>query len=187
MMMTPEFFFERSKRDRFFYSVIALLASMGVGLLAPAARGAERVVLQYSLLQKSVSVAELTDLAETGEVSSSLDVYLRMANQNPEEVRRALNQEVPADGKLLDRLLNSFPGEFLLDHMGEIIHTPNHDANRQALRSAIVNSALPDNRVTLIEILQNYPAQDLYVNGDRLAEIALALSGAIEKLPSLPF
>jgi hypothetical protein len=165
---------------------LALAIALLLGLTPYPAQAAERVVLKYGILQAPVSVAELTRLAETGEVSFALAAYLRLANRNPEELRRALNQEVLVQGRLLEGLLDSFAGKFLLERAGEIVGTPSGDENSQALRSAMVVSALPDGRVTLLEILQNYPTQDLHVNGDRLVEITQTLRNAISKLPSFP-
>ncbi|MDY6781744.1 MAG: alpha/beta hydrolase [Cyanobacteriota bacterium] len=165
---------------------IPLAIALSIGIAPFPARAAERVVLKYGLLQAPVSVADLTRLAETGEVSLALAAYLRLANRNPEELRRVLNQGVPVKGRLLESLLDSVAGQFLLDRAGEIVGSPDNAENHQALRSAIVNSALPDDRVTPLEILQNYPERDLHVNGDRLVEIAQSLRNAANNLPNLP-
>lgn len=135
-----------------------------------AAIAAERVILKYRILRQSVSVPELTQLAETGQASPTLQAYLKLAQQDPQRLRQPLIQPIHVNRLLLDRVLNSSPGEVLLDQVGQVIHTPSNRANRQALRSALVQSATPDNRITLIEVLQNYPTAEIEVEGDRLED-----------------
>jgi Alpha/beta hydrolase of unknown function (DUF1400) len=129
---------------------------------------AERVVLRYRVLQASVSVDELTELAETGRTSPALRAYLRLARRDPQELRHVLNQEAEVNPLLLDQVLNSSVGDQVLDQVGRAIHTPSERANREALRAALVLSAEDDSRVSLIEVLQNYPTEEVHVNGNRL-------------------
>lgn len=131
---------------------------------------AEKVIITYNIFRPSVSVDELTNLADTGEVSPTLNSYFNQTRQDPKTIRRILTQEVNATPVVLDRVLNSRVGEFLLDRIGQSISTSSGYANRQALRSAIVLSANNDNKVSLIEIIQNYPSTEVIVDGERLAE-----------------
>ena len=165
--------------------VLGLFALMGVFLGGTRADAADTVVLKYRFLRETVSVAELTTFAETGELSPSLQAYLRMAGKEPAELRRTLTQEVPANPTLLYRVLNSPPGELLLDRASEVIHTPSNRANRQSLRGALVSSALPNGKITLIETLQNYPTSEVHVEGDRLVEVVQRISRVTERLPNI--
>lgn len=149
---------------------LSLIASVTTILYTNNAIAAERVTLTYGIFRPSVSVDELTNLAKTGEVSPELNFYLNQANQNPETVRRILKQEVNATPVVLDRVLNNRIGEFLLDRIGQSVSTPSGQANRQALRSAIVLSANNGNKVSLIEIIQNYPTSEVVVDAERLSE-----------------
>lgn len=176
----------RLKNSLLLFLVTAIAASLG-GLVYPApTEAADFVILKYSVLRESVSVKELSLFAETGEMSSSLRSYLKMANQNPDEVRQALNDEVEVDPVTLSRILNSYPGEFLLDQVSEVIHTPSHTASRQSLRGALVTSALEDRNIRLIEVLENYPTPEVHLEGDRLLEVYNTLDGVMSKIPNLP-
>jgi len=73
----------------------------------------------------------------------------------------------------------------MLDRVSEVIHTPTNRANRQSLRSALVISALNDNQITLIEILENYPTADVHVEGDRLADILQQITRLSQGLPPI--
>ncbi|WP_339381933.1 alpha/beta hydrolase [Calothrix sp. FACHB-1219] len=139
-------------------------------LYTNSAIAAEKVTLKYGIFRPSVSVDELTQFAKTGEVSQSLNFYLNRTGQDPKTVRNILVQEVNANPVVLDRVLNNPIGEFLLDRIGQSVGTPSGQANRQALRSAIVLSASQDSKVSLIEIIQNYPTTEVVVDGERLAQ-----------------
>lgn len=138
-------------------------------LTSPQALAADRVMLRYGILERSISVDELSEFAETGKTSRQLRTYLRDSGQEPDRVQELLSSEVEVRQLFLDGVLNSAPGEVILDRMGEFVHTSSGEANRQALRSALVISASDDDRISLIEVLQNYPTQEVHVNGRRVA------------------
>lgn len=148
---------------------------------------AERVILKYSILRESLSVAELTTLSKTGEASLSLKTYLAMVNKKPEDLQRVLAYKVNVDPIFLSKMLNSFPGEFMLEQIGIAIHTPSAKADKQALRGAIVTSAMSDGNLSLIEVLQNYPTEEVHVEGDRLVELYGQLKGMMDGLSRLQF
>ena len=92
---------------------------------------------------------------------------LALARQDPEQIRQYLTTTVKAEPILLDRVLNSPVGEVFLDEISKTIRTPSRQADRQALRAAIVLSAR-DRQLSLLEVLQNYPTSIVEVDGDRL-------------------
>jgi Alpha/beta hydrolase of unknown function (DUF1400) len=160
------------------------LASFGT---ASSIQAAESVVLQYGILQGSISVKELSTYAREGKLSSSLKNYLELANRKPEDVQKVLNQEIDVDSILLYRALNSLPGEILLDRVGEIIRTPSGRASRESLRAALVSSALPDNKIALIEVIENYPTSEVYIEGGRLADAYNSIRRGLEIASRLGF
>lgn len=163
------------------------------GMATGRAIAAEQVLLKYSILRETVSTAELTALAERGELSPGLRTNLSLAGQNPAEVRKALSRPVKVNPLLADRLLNSRAGNLVLDEISTVIHTPSGRGDRQALRGALVLAAADDGQVSLIEVIQKYPTQEVQVEGDRLVEAyrqLQALSGqlpGIDLLNKLPF
>jgi len=128
-------------------------------LSSNSAIAAEQVVLKYRSFRESISVEELSNFAETGELSTSLRLNLALARQDPRQIRQYLTQPVQVNVILLDRVLNSRIGNFVLDEVSQTVHTPSRQVDRQALRSALVLSASGDSNITLIETIQNYPTQ----------------------------
>jgi len=131
-------------------------------------RAAESVILNYGPFQEEISVDELSDLARDGEASRSLKAYLRMTNRDPEDLQKILTKKIKVDPIAASKFLNQLPGELLLDGVSTVIRTPSQRASRQSLRAALVGSALPDGEIQLIEVLENYPTRDVYIEGDRL-------------------
>ncbi|MBG1262786.1 alpha/beta hydrolase [Nostoc commune] len=129
---------------------------------------AERVVLNYAIFRESLSVEELYTFAQTGELSSSLRVNFALAQQDPKAIRQYLTEPVKVNLVFLDRVLNSRIGNIILDQISQVIYTPSHRADRQALRAALVLSASQDGQVSLIEIIKNYPTNEVEVDGKRL-------------------
>ena len=147
---------------------LVLVASASMLLSSSSALAADQVVLKYRIFRESISVEELTTFAETGELSTSLQINFALARQDPKVVRSYLTEPVKVNPVFLDRVLNSSIGNVVIDEVSQVIHTPSRRADRQALRSALVLSANRDGEITLIEIIQNYPTQEVEVEGDRL-------------------
>ncbi|HAC63874.1 MAG TPA: alpha/beta hydrolase [Cyanothece sp. UBA12306] len=168
-------------------SLSFILGFLGAVSASLPVRAADQVILKYSVLRESISVPELSNLAKTGEVSPSLKAYLKLANKQPDELRSILNQNVDVDPVFLSKILNSFAGNFVLDEVGQVIHTPSKRASRESLRGALVTSALSDRNIQVIEILENYPTSDLHVDGDRLADVYQQIEGVVSQIPRLPF
>lgn len=158
---------------------------MSVLFYSTRAEAAEWVVLKYRFLRERVSVPELTTFAQTGELSSSLRAYLKLAKKEPEELRRTLTQDVKVNPTFLYQALNTPIGEGMLDQVSQVIHTPTNRANRESLRGALVSSALPDGNITLIEAMQNYPTPEVHVEGERLVEIMQNISKWVNRIPRI--
>ncbi len=154
---------------------IGALAALGIGSLcvlgaARPAFAAEQIVLNYRWLQRSLPVADLTHLARTGEPSPQLRRYLRAIDQRPGAFQRLLTRQVSLDPRLLDQALNNPLGSLALDQISPVIHTRSGEGDRLALRAALVLSASDDGQVSLIELIETYPTQEVVVEGDRLAD-----------------
>lgn len=148
------------------------LVALGLGMLAPGrAIAADEVVLTYGIVQRSVAVEELSALAQEGEVSRSLKSYFEQADVTADDVREVLTDEVAINGVMLERNLNNVLGDALLDRVSEVIYPEPRSSGRGAMRAALVLSAVDDDRISLIEVLENYPTSVVYVDGNRLETV----------------
>ncbi|MFN9176377.1 MAG: alpha/beta hydrolase [Synechocystis sp.] len=164
-----------------------LMLMGGIGFTTVPAQAAEQIILKYSILRESVSVEELGELSRAGKVSPSLKSYLKLAKKDPAELQRWLNRPFAVEQTTLSDVLNSFVGGYILNQVGEVIHTPSNRANKEALRGAIITSAEKDNSVQLIEVLENYPTKEVHLEGDRLMELYQTVQDLRAKVPKLPF
>lgn len=165
--------------------ILGLVTFLGIFYGSDRADAADSVVLKYRFLRESVSVPELSTFAQTGELSPKLQIYLKLAGREPEQLRRALTQQVKVNPILLSQVLNSPLGGVMLDQVSQVVHTPSDRANRESLRGAIVSSALPDGQITLIETLENYPTPEVHVEGDRVVEFAQNIRRVFGRLPNI--
>ena len=147
-------------------SLVLAVAFSGV-FFGSRAIAADQVVLKYGIFNQSISVKELTTFVQTGQ-STPLQTDFTLARQDPNVVRQYLTEPVKVNPVFLDRVLNSPIGNALLDEISQAVHTPSRQADRQALRAALVLSASQDRKITLLKVIQNYPASDVEVEGDRL-------------------
>ncbi|TVQ20077.1 MAG: alpha/beta hydrolase [Leptolyngbya sp. DLM2.Bin15] len=159
---------KQTGRNRWLCGIGMVSSCLVLGWGMPAAIAAERIVFRYAGFERSLSVQELTTFAETGELSSNLAHYANRTDKDPDDLRRALVRPIPMRLVFLDAALNSWVGEMLLDRVGQTIHTSSGEANQQALRAALILSASDDDAITLLEVIQNYPTEEVYVDGENL-------------------
>ncbi|NCJ05651.1 alpha/beta hydrolase [Synechococcales cyanobacterium C] len=133
---------------------------------------AERLILKYGPFRRSIPVSDLRYLADTGRPTPELAAYLRLAKQDPDLLRQRLTEPVAADPVQLDRLLNSPLGHVALDEASRILHTPARQADRQALRAALILSASQDQEITVLSTLENYPTPEVELDGNRMVQLA---------------
>lgn len=159
-------------------------AFLGVGIAGLDAIAADTVLLRYRGLGRAVPTEDLAVLAETGEAPGSVQGLLNTANQDPAALQDVLTRSLSVDPNLLSTTLNSWPGEWVLDQLGQIIRPPSNRANRQALRAALVLSA-EDGQFNLLEVLQNYPTPQVVLEGDRVEDAYNQLSALLAPLSIL--
>jgi hypothetical protein len=141
----------------------------------------QSLVVRFGPLETSISLAELTQFAEGENLPGAWGSYLRIAGIKPEDFRLALTQELKVDALFLDGFLNSLLGEYALYQAGQLVSTRTGRSNIQALRSAVMLSALDDDRLTALEFLSHYPISRIYLDGVKLSRLGSSLGnlGAI--------
>ncbi|MBD2089418.1 alpha/beta hydrolase [Microcoleus sp. FACHB-1515] len=147
-----------------------LLTVAGLVFTSTAAQAADQVVLKYGVLERSIAVSDLEAFAETGELARPLQRYIRISGEQPERIRQTLTREFTISPRLLDRLLNNPIGEAALDQLSQAIYPPSGSADPAALRSALVLSASDDDRISILEVVRNYPTPQVYIDGERVVQ-----------------
>jgi len=163
------------------FAIALLSASVAISFSPKQAESSEKVIFTYGAFTQSISRSELQNFADTGEISSSLEALLDYGEQNPFLMRWILRQEFPANTKIISDLFNTAPGEYVLSQTGNVVGSKAERANVTALRGALVKSASDNNLVSLMELLANYPTEDVYVNGKLLAQMRSNLNQFVEE------
>ncbi|MGB0561002.1 MAG: alpha/beta hydrolase [Spirulinaceae cyanobacterium] len=164
------------------------LSALTLGSLSwatPPVQAAEEVVITYGFLQQSIPVDDLADFAETGEQSFTIGLLVGASGQDPDTIRDVLNREVPLKHTLASRVLNTPPGEAALRQVGTVVHHNAEEGREESLRAAIVASAEDDDKVTLIEVLQNYPTDSMYVDGEQLMSLVGKMKPLLDQIGTI--
>ncbi|MDF2387363.1 alpha/beta hydrolase [Nostoc ellipsosporum NOK] len=148
--------------------VLVSVASACFLLLGTPALASERVMLKYNVLREPITTKELSTFAQTGKLSTLLQVTILLAQQDPEIIRQYLTTPIKISPTDLDKVFNSEIGDTTLGELSQVLHTRSRQGDQQALRSAFVASASQDQQITLLEIIQNYPAAEVEIEADRL-------------------
>lgn len=165
-------------------SILSFVVGVGTLITGQAAIAADTIVFRYGAFSEEISVPELAEFARTGQQSRTVRYYLKRTNQQPETVRSALNREIPVRVTTLDTVLRSPIGDYVLDRLSRTIETPVNAANKEALRGALVKSA-GDSRISLIEMFQNYPTQQVYLDGRELINTYTEVSRLAQQVENL--
>jgi hypothetical protein len=140
--------------------------AMGLSLVSPTARAADNLVFVSGGFRRSIAVADLKTLADTGKAQGLLVDVLRFGKQNPKDVAGILNQSLSLPITLVSRLLSTRIGEAILDRIARIVYPLNAPGvGVPALRSAVVMALAEGNgSITPLSFLQAYPTRDIEVS-----------------------
>jgi hypothetical protein len=149
-------------------------------LTALPSQAADRITFIIPFIgARSITLNQLQNLAETGEATGDLRTIINIADKTPEEASEFLKKPISFELVTADRILNSKPGESLLDQLGKILAPRNSNRlGAQALRAAITLSLAGDNQFTILELVEKYPTdarvnvQELIDAGDRFGDIS---------------
>ena len=161
--------------------ITIMLASATIALGSNRVLASEEVIFTYGGATQSVAIEELQTFVETGETSSSINFLLSVSNQKPSLMRQILKHELPANFELVSYLLNTVPGEYVLSQTGNVVGSKSQRANVTALRGSLIRSANDDGLVSLIEVLEHYPTEQVYVNGKTLTKVLNNINQFVNK------
>ena len=104
-----------SARSRLRRQALATGSALAISVLScfQPAHAAKDVALVSGAFIRSISVADLSYLAETGEARGLLANLLKLSRQDPAEVANLLNQEIDLPLVLTSRLMSTRIGEVL--------------------------------------------------------------------------
>ena len=179
--------------------LLALCTGVGVTLtglgaiVSPPSQAAKDVALVSGAFRRSISVADLAYLAETGKPRGLMVDILRLSNQNPEDVAKLLNQELNLPLVLTSRLMSTRIGDVIIRRVARIIYplmVPAPEVSVPAIRAGVINGLqIGDGGLTAIKFLEAYPAEVMEVNIPALMAViekAQSISGLVQFFSESP-
>jgi len=164
------------KFTKFLSQTVALGVSASVLLFNASANAAEQVILKYGSFQGNVSVAELNEFVQTGKTTPTIKNYLQVSKQEPDVARKALVAGLKAEPAYLNNLLSGWAGPIVISQVGDVVHPPAGELDRQALQTALNKSIQEDGEITLLGAIRHYPDNTVEIEGDRLIPVYERLS-----------
>lgn len=164
-----------------------VLRALGVALLLPTfvARpvlGAERLILSYGLLERSVSVDSLETYSKTGKVNDELAAYFQYADKTKlPQFRQVLLTPIPLKAVEVSQFLYTPIGETLLKKLGEVVQQETRNSGFYAIRAALILAASDPKGFTLINVLRKFPSEAVTIDLGRSLEIANQLKNMVSQ------
>ncbi|WP_244282233.1 alpha/beta hydrolase [Synechococcus sp. UW140] len=179
--------------------LLALFTGVGVTLtglgaiVSPPSQAAKDVALVSGAFRRSISVADLAYLAETGKPRGLMVDILRLSKQDPEDVAKLLNQELNLPLVLTSRLMSTRIGDVIIRRVARIIYplmVPAPEVSVPAIRAGVINGLqIGDGGLTAIKFLEAYPAEVMEVNIPALMAViekAQSISGLVQFFSESP-
>jgi hypothetical protein len=154
------------QRGRKRIQVAAALLGLGLITSMPAAQAATNVVFVSGAFMRSISVADLESLAQTGQARGLLADVLTLSKQKPATIAKLLNQQLTLPIVLTSRLLNTRIGEAILTRVAQLVFPLKAKPyGVPALRAAVI-LGLDQGKGSLspIGFIKAYPTSEMEVS-----------------------
>ncbi|WNZ21799.1 alpha/beta hydrolase [Leptolyngbya sp. NK1-12] len=128
-------------------------------------KAAETVHFSYGLFERSVAVTSLEAYAKDGTVHPDLAFFLGfLTPEVREEFRTALRTSHQLSPVVVSQSFYEPMGEKALGYVGNLIQTGKRQNGLHALRSALILAAAQPGGFTLIDVLRQFPTQDMRID-----------------------
>jgi predicted dienelactone hydrolase len=165
--------FSSSLLNLMFGGSLWLLSLVSWLMRSPPVLAAEKVSFWYGALEFSIPVDSLETYAKTGEIDNSLAVYDQyFSPQKLAKLGSYLVRPIDLDPVTISRCLNTSLGENILKSLGQIIKPSVEQNGFYALRSALISAAGSPNKLTLLNILRQFPAETVQVDAKSILKLA---------------
>lgn len=160
------------------------LGSLAVVLTATPGTAAERLIISYGVLERSIAVDDLAYFAETGQLTPQLRAYNRQLGFDEprlDQIRDWLITPVDLEAVALAQFLYTEQGKLLLKQLSQVLQTPSRRAGFSALRAALILAAADKDSegLILLNVLRRYPTGSIRVDLGQGLAIAQSLNRAI--------
>lgn len=148
----------------------SILITLSLGLKP--AISAEKIRVIFSPFDFDVAVESLEVYAETGEIRPDLAFYLnRVDERERTKVRELLQRRFKFDQVTISKVLRTSLGRDTLNELGEVVRVSLDTNGIYPLRGAIIQAAGNPEGFTIIDVLRNFPIENIYVSAESLLKL----------------
>lgn len=146
--------------------LLSLILAVSSMFLASRVTAAERISFNFPPFgQFKIMVADLEAFATEGEISEELAYYLnRLPPQQLERLPALLSTPLEFDPLTISKFSNSSIGEMVIKNFGKGIRVNAQGNGFYALRGAIIAAAFDDQGLTVMNLLQQFPLETIYLD-----------------------
>ncbi|MEM9771857.1 MAG: alpha/beta fold hydrolase [Cyanobacteria bacterium P01_D01_bin.73] len=153
----------RSRLLRLLCSTV--LAGSGILGAVGSAWAAESVEFIYGKLRARIQVSSLETLVNDNRIEPDLRLYARLLEPNEiSEIRSILGEPANVNTQIVFSFLNSPQGNTILHYLAQILRNSDQVADVPALREALATAASGEEGLSLLSVLQSYPATNLQID-----------------------
>ncbi|MGL6341453.1 MAG: alpha/beta hydrolase, partial [Waterburya sp.] len=148
------------------FSLINLVLGVSTVFFPVAVVAAERITLNFPPFgQFNIQVDDLETFVATGEVSSELAYYLdRLSPQQVARLPELLSTSLELHPLTIAEFSNSTIGETVIRNFGKGIRADVNQNGFFALRGSIIAAAFDSEGLTVMNLLQQFPLETVYVD-----------------------
>lgn len=164
-----------------------LLVSLCISIFPPMiaampAKSAERINVDFGVLDLGVSVRELEIFAKEDKVGKELDFYLSRLGgvEQRQYVREFLTFSAGFTQLQVAQFFYSSMGEQVLTYMGNLIQAGNQNGNR-AIRAAFILAAGDPDGLTTLNFLKYFPTTILRLNTTNIFSVVRKIENMVEQ------
>ncbi|KRH97352.1 MAG: alpha/beta hydrolase [Cyanobacteria bacterium REEB494] len=169
----------RVKKNSLLLLLSMLLPTFSIGSSATAA---EKIYVNYSILEIPIPVLSLEKYTKTGVLDNDLSVY-QNSLQQLQDLKQILSIKIRIDPATTKQFLHTLPGEFILQRLAKLITNKSGESTSQIenLRTAIVAASAQPEGLTLLNLVKNYPGYSVNIDLDHGLYVAKNLERLINK------
>ncbi len=175
--------FYRYRRYRYWYLGLLQFALVLLPQVARPSYAAERVILSLGAFERSVSLASIEAYVTEGRVTDELAPLLAQVDAATlAQAQALLSQRLDVNVTTVAQVVYSPQGEFLLDRAGKVFRTGARQPGDRALSAAaILSAADPEEGLSVLNMIRNFPTPVLRVDLKEGESIARQATEAFEQ------
>jgi hypothetical protein len=143
----------------------------------------ETVTLVFNESRVSVPFSDFQTFVKTGETQrTNLQSFLAKVPNTSQAIRTVLTREIAITRPFAGQNFRNPIADFLLIQLNRVLVPPTVPDNLEPLRSALVASYRNDQRISILEVIGNYPEREITVQLPRLERAYNRASAFVERV-----